>query len=188
MFGALFRETVYQRVYEQAVSSDVYAAAAAQCGELAIAAFRCADVHGFRDPTCLHRRTLHARCVANLVAPEFLDRLEHCETTGGGDCATYERDVVEVAGQRMKHHAESMRFTAEEERGVRECGLPRDSHSRKEFEARLQCLAPRVCPDSFARTHACFAASRSLSEGACAESMVQLAQCMGESHARLQFH
>lgn len=188
LFAALFREQAYLRVYEQAATNNVYAEAALSCHELAVAAFRCSDLHGFRDPSCLYRRTLHARCVADFVAPEFLARLQHCETAGETSCKLFEEDVVQVAAQRMAHHAASLAFSGAEEGAVRACGLPREARSRSELELRLQCLAPRLCPELFARAAACAAEGQSLTAPPCAEAAVRLAQCMGEEHARLLFH
>ncbi len=189
MFARLMRDSSYQRAFEEAAFRDDFAYAALSCRDPAVAAFRCADLRGFTDPRCLHRRLLHSRCAAESVAPKFLERLETCETSSGdaGECGKLATDLERVVDDRMKHHVTSLVYTPQEERGVSACGLARDARSQGELEARLQCLAPFVCADSYARAHKCFIDSGSL-DGACAPLAVELSMCMGESHARLLFH
>ncbi len=185
---ALFEDPVAVEAFAAGLRATPLGAATEECRLLTMHAFRCAELHGFRNPECLALRDTVTRCFAKYLAADFLDRVELCEVTYGKkahrvpQCETYREDLRKVVEARTEQHAADVVLSDEEQRAVHHCGLPTESHSIEGFASRVSCLAPLVCSQEFEAWRAC-------KSGACPPFVTEdLMHCLGASTARLNMH
>lgn len=189
---ALLEQPKYVEAMQRGLVSDVYVKAAESCLKLAKDAFRCSDLQGFRHPLCLERKMRHTRCMAPTVAPEFLERLELCETradvSGVRDesCILYENDLAKVVSARMVEHVDSVVFTEEERLATYRCGRPNGSRNGGEYRARVACLIPYVCGAQLQAWEKCLATAGKGND-LCDRRAFEMLECVGEKMGRSYF-
>ena len=187
MIASLLDKPELAELFQAALTSNPFTEAAEACQPLAMLAYRCAELQGFRHPLCLDRKLRHNRCVARFFAPEFLERLETCEMRQPDEgCRVYEQDLLDVVSKRLNQHVDDIYFTREEKTAVARCGLPLEASTAFEYKERLQCMAPFVCETSLRQLEKCVDATGSPS-GICQPRTEALIECLGSSTARMYF-
>ena len=191
----LFKSSAGSRGLTEGLQGTMFSRGAEQCSELALQAVRCADLQGFRHPSCLRRKLRHQRCLSSFVAPEFLQRLENCEMrqdkSGNGAkkstaCGKFEEDLDRVVTQRFDTHINRIRYTDAERRAIVRCGAPFASSSPGERVSRLRCMLPVVCEQHVDVFRKCLEAGGA-ADGVCAARAAEAMECLGLSVAKLYF-
>jgi hypothetical protein len=189
-FAALLASgSLWERIVRTMRQQDVFVDASESCLSLSHDAFRCAELQGFRHPLCIARKIRHTHCVARMLAPEFLERVETCEMRSGNEseeCVEYERDLTQVVSKRLNQHVDQVEFTLEERRGAAACGLPLEARSTFELNARLECMAGIVCKDTLSLLEKCYDGAGDI-DGACSLRSRALVDCLAQSTGRMYF-
>ena len=182
--------SLWERIVKTMREQDMFVDASESCLSLSHDAFRCAELQGFRHPLCVERKIRHTHCVARMLAPEFLERVETCEMNASGSdsqqCLDLERDLTQVVSKRLNQHVDDVNFTLEERRGAAACGLPLEARSSFEVNERVKCMAPFVCKDTLSLLEKCYDAAGETG-GACALRSQALVDCLAQTTARMYF-